>query len=59
MSKKGVRAKISGKQRRSIDVELMTQAVIALGRELAERKPGRRKIRRPRARVTANTGRDS
>ncbi len=31
MSKKGVRAKISGKQRRSIDVELMTQAVIALG----------------------------
>jgi hypothetical protein len=35
MTKKEVRLTISGKQRPVIDVDLMTQVVIALGRELA------------------------
>jgi hypothetical protein len=56
MSKKGVRVTIFGKQRRQIDVELMTQAVIALGPELAERKPGRRKTRKSGASATAAVG---
>jgi hypothetical protein len=37
MGKKEVQIRINGKQRPDIDVELMTQAIIALGRELAER----------------------
>jgi hypothetical protein len=37
MPKKVVRITIIGSQRRKIDVEAMTQIVIALGRELAQR----------------------
>jgi hypothetical protein len=37
MGKKEVQLRINGRQRPDIDVELMTQAIIALGRELAER----------------------
>jgi hypothetical protein len=37
MSKKGVRVVVIGKPRPAIDVEAMTQIVIALGRELAVR----------------------
>ena len=38
MPKKGVRVVITGKPRPKIDVDAMTQVVIALGRELEERK---------------------
>ena len=55
MPKKGVRVIITGAQRRTIDVELMTQAVIALGRELAERKPKRPRTRK-RTQTAAGTG---
>ena len=34
MPKKGVRVRISGKQRPKIDVEAVAQIIIALGREL-------------------------
>jgi len=54
MTKKEVRVTIAGKQRPVIDVDLMTQAVIALGRELAQRKQGRRKT--AQALVGATTG---
>lgn len=37
MTKKGVRISVTGAQRQTIDVEAMTQIVIALGRELAAR----------------------
>lgn len=40
MPKKGVRVIITGKPRPKIDVDATTQIVIALGRELAERKQG-------------------
>ena len=40
MTKKGVRVIITGKPRPTIDVEAMTQIIIALGRELAKRKQG-------------------
>jgi hypothetical protein len=43
MTKMEIRLQLSGNQRREIDVDLMTQAVIALGGELARRKQGRRK----------------
>ena len=55
MSKKGVRIVVIGAQRRSIDVETMTQIVIALGRELAERQQGLRKTPPP-VQTTADTG---
>jgi hypothetical protein len=42
MSKKGVRATIISSQRRKIDIESMTQIVIALGREFAQRKRAKR-----------------
>ena len=42
MPKKGVRVVITGKQRPTIDVDAMTQIIIALGRELAARKRLRR-----------------
>ncbi len=45
MPKKGVRVKVAGKPRRVIDVDAMTQIVIALGRELAQSK--RTKKRQP------------
>jgi hypothetical protein len=45
MVKKGVQIIVIGAQRRTIDVELMTQAVIALGRELAERTPQQKQTR--------------
>lgn len=38
MPKKGVRVVITGKPRPNIDVDAMTQIVIALGREFAARK---------------------
>jgi hypothetical protein len=38
MPKKGVRVTIIGKPRPKIDVEAMTQIIIALGREFAQRK---------------------
>lgn len=38
MPKKGVRVIITGKPRPALDVDAMTQIVIALGRELAARK---------------------
>jgi hypothetical protein len=47
MSKKGVRIVITGAQRRTIEVEAMTQIVIALGRELAAREPKQLKPPRP------------
>lgn len=47
MTKKGVGVVVSGKQRPRLDAEAMTQIVIALGRELAER--GRTTQRRIRA----------
>jgi hypothetical protein len=56
MTKKGVRVTIVCQQRRDIDVELMTQAVIALGRELATRGPQRSIKRKPAMTSTANTG---
>jgi hypothetical protein len=42
MPRKGVRVIITGKPRPAIDVDAMTQIVIALGRELAERKQTKR-----------------
>jgi hypothetical protein len=42
MPKKGVRVTIAGKPRRVIDVDAMTQIIIALGREFAERKRTKR-----------------
>lgn len=42
MPKKGVRVIITGKPRPTIDVDAMAQIVIALGRELAERKRAKR-----------------
>lgn len=50
MTKKGVQVVIIAAQRRSIDVDAMTQIVIALGRELAERMPTKKRIAR-----TSNT----
>ncbi len=38
MPKKGVRVIITGKPRATIDVDAMTQIIIALGREFAARK---------------------
>ena len=38
MPKKGVRVVITGKPRPKIDVDAMTQIIIALGRELAKHK---------------------
>jgi hypothetical protein len=38
MPKKGVRVVITGKPRPKIDVDAMTQIIIALGREFAKRK---------------------
>jgi hypothetical protein len=43
MTKKGVQVVINAAQRRSIDVDAMTQIVIALGRELAERMPTKKR----------------
>ena len=48
MPKKGVRVVITGKQRPKIDVDAMTQIVIALGREFAERKAGEARADRTR-----------
>lgn len=42
MPKKEVRVTIIGSQRRKLDVDAMTQVVIALGREFAQRKRGKR-----------------
>jgi hypothetical protein len=47
MSKKGVRVVVGGKQRARIDVEAMTQIVIALGRELAKRAEKKRRAKSP------------
>ena len=41
MPKKGVRVVITGKPRPKIDVDAMTQIVIALGRQFAEREGGK------------------
>ena len=38
MPKKGVRVLVAGKPRPKIDVDAMTQIIIALGREFAKRK---------------------
>ena len=38
MPKKGVRVVITGKPRPTIDIDAMTQVIIALGREFAKRK---------------------
>ena len=38
MPKKGVRVVITGQPRPKIDVDAMTQIIIALGREFAKRK---------------------
>lgn len=38
MPKKGVRVVITGKPRPKIDMDAMTQIIIALGREFAKRK---------------------
>lgn len=38
MPKKGVQVVITGKPRPNIDVDAMTQIIIALGREFAKRK---------------------
>ena len=38
MPKKGVRVVITGKPRPTIDVDAITQIVLALGREFAQRK---------------------
>jgi hypothetical protein len=38
MPKKGVRVVISGKPRPKVDVDAMTQIIIALGREFAKRR---------------------
>ena len=38
MPKKGVRVVITSKPRPTIDVDAMTQVIIALGREFAKRK---------------------
>jgi hypothetical protein len=54
MTKKEVRVAITGEQRRVVDVDLMTQAVIALGRELAARTAGRRKTVQAIAGAQAN-----
>ncbi len=59
MPKKGVRVVIIGKPQRSIDVDAMTQIVIALGREFAQRKRAKRQIRKPRMKATNTTGDDS
>ena len=57
MPKKGVRIRIIGGQRRDIDVELMTQVIIALGRELAERRSKRAKTQpSPIETAAASTG---
>jgi hypothetical protein len=56
MPKKGVQVTIVCQQRRDIDVELMTQAVIALGRELATRGPQRSIKRKPAMKAAADTG---
>jgi hypothetical protein len=55
MTKKGVRVVVTGAQRRTIDMDVMTQIVIALGRELALREPGRTKTWKPGA-TTTDTG---
>jgi len=47
MPKKGMRVVITGAQRRTIDIDEMTQIVIALGRELAARKPTQSQTRKP------------
>ena len=52
MTKKGVRVVITGAQRRTIDVDAVTQIVIALGRELATRTQAKK--RRPRAETGAD-----
>ena len=43
MPKKGVRVVITGKPRPTIDVDAMTQIIIALGREFAKRKEAKTK----------------
>jgi len=43
MRKKGVRIVITGKPRPTIDVDAMTQVIIALGREFAKRKGAKTK----------------
>jgi hypothetical protein len=43
MPKKGVQVVITGKPRPKIDTEVMTQIIIALGREFAKRKQDRSK----------------
>jgi hypothetical protein len=53
--KKGVRIIISGVQRRTIEVDAMAQIVIALGRELAERKPEQIKLTNQVAKTGAET----
>jgi hypothetical protein len=53
MPKKGVRVVIIGAQRRTIEVDAMTQIVIALGRELAERDT------KGQPKIAAKTGADS
>ena len=45
MPKKGVRVVITGKPRTAIDVDAMTQIVIALGRELAQRGETKRQLK--------------
>ena len=55
MTKKGVKVAISGAQRRTIDVDAMTQIVIALGRELALLKRDTKR----QSKETAKTGAES
>jgi hypothetical protein len=43
MTKKGVQIIISGAQRRTIDVDAVTQIVIALGKEIAERAQAKKR----------------
>jgi hypothetical protein len=45
MPKKGMHIIITGKPRAAIDVDAMTQIVIALGRELAEQKQAKRQLK--------------
>jgi hypothetical protein len=52
--KKGVRVVVTGKPRPTIDVDAMTQIVIALGRELAERNQAKVAPKTIRAEVASS-----
>lgn len=48
MATKVVRVIVTGKARQAIDVDLMAQAIMALGRELAARGPKHKQRHQPR-----------